>query len=380
MTDRAPHICFVAPNAFPVVTGDESSQLIGGAEVQQTTVARGLVARGYKVSMICMDFGQDAVVDFDGIRILRAFRIDAGIPVVRFVWPRMTSLWSCMRLANADVYYQRGAGMLTGLVAAYCKRYGKRSIFSASGTPDFERNTPRIRYRRDRWLYEYGLRHVDRLLAQNPEQVHLCLRNFSRPCALVPNCYEAPRSSRAVTGRDILWVGTIRKLKRPELFLDLAAALPQYQFTMVGGSAGLDRGLYSRVKARAEATSNVKFVGFVPYSQIDEHFDRAALLINTLQSEGFPNTFLQAWSRGVVTVASVDCGARLDGVPVGRVVSSREQFIEVLEDLMSNNLRRQQEGMRCKEYFEHNHTPGRVLDMYEEIIGELITRERALPW
>src|SRR5688572_20992095 len=192
MTDRAPHICFVAPNAFPVVTGDESSQLIGGAEVQQTTIARGLVGRGYKVSMICMDFGQNAVVDVDGIRVLRAFRIDAGIPVVRFLWPRMTSLWSCMRRVNADVYYQRGAGMLTGLVAAYCKRYGKRSVFSAAANLDFEPNTPGIRYSRDRWLYGYGLKHMDRLLAQNVEQATLCMRNVGRRCAVVPNCYEAP--------------------------------------------------------------------------------------------------------------------------------------------------------------------------------------------
>jgi glycosyltransferase involved in cell wall biosynthesis len=372
MSNRLPHICFVAPNAYPALTGDERSQVIGGAEVQQAIIARYLVARGYIVSMVCLDFGQEAVVDIDGIRVFRAYEPEEGIPIIRFLWPRITSLWKCMKRANADIYYQRTASMVTGLVAEFCRRNQRKSIFAGSGNPNFERNTTRIEYRRNRWLFEYGLMRVDRILVQNAEQARLCLKNFSRESTLVPNCYEAPTQQQTARGTAILWVGTIRQIKRPQLLLDVAAALPQYQFRMVGGPATRDAGMFASIKARSQTIGNVDFVGFVPSSKVDKYFDGAALLVNTSESEGFPNTFLQAWSRGIVTVSTVDCGARLNGVPVGHIVNSVDEMVAVITELMASEDRRHEEGSLCREYFQENHTPERVVDLYQTIFSELL--------
>ena len=376
MHDRSdlPRVCFVAPYAYPALSGVENSQVIGGAEIQQSIIARGLAKRGYGVSMVCLDFGQEAVVDIHGVRVIRAFRADAGIPILRYIWPRTTRLWSSMKRADADIYYQRTAGRNTGLVAAFCKYHGKKSIFAASANQNFERNTRRIRFRRDRWQYEYGLRNVDRIFAQNAEQVQLCLANFGRLSTLVPNCYEPPNPALTKAGREILWVGAIRQLKRPDLFLELAAALPQYRFTMIGGPEVEKDGMFANIKRQAASIRNVKFMGFVPYTRIDEHFDDAALLVNTSDSEGFPNTFLQAWSRGTITISFVDCGARLDGMPIGRIVPTLEEMTRVINELMSDAAQRRKEGSVCKQFFERNHEPGRVLDMYEKILCELVIR------
>ena len=112
--DCKPHICFVAPNAYPILAGDQDIQRVGGAEVQQVIIAKGLAGRGYRVSMICLDFGQGNQIEIDGIRVFRTFRLDEGWPVLRFVWPRLFRIWSCLKRADADIYYQRAAGMLTG--------------------------------------------------------------------------------------------------------------------------------------------------------------------------------------------------------------------------------------------------------------------------
>src|SRR5688572_572357 len=72
LAQARPHLCFVAPHAWPVISGDASLQLVGGAEVQQAVLARLFAANGYRVSMICLDFGQPSRVEIDGVQLYRA--------------------------------------------------------------------------------------------------------------------------------------------------------------------------------------------------------------------------------------------------------------------------------------------------------------------
>ena len=47
----------------------------------------------------------------------------------------------------------------------------------------------------------------------------------------------------------------------------------------------------------------MKVVGFVKPSEVIEYFKAASVFINTSTSEGFPNTFLQAWQCEVPVVS-----------------------------------------------------------------------------
>lgn len=278
-----------------------------------------------------------------------------------------------MKAVDADIYYQRSAAMWTGVMAGFCRRHGRKSIFAAAGNPDLERKTSRIRYARDRWIFEYGLRNVDRIFVQNDEQARLCEANVGRQAVQIPNCYPKPASRSSSADGHILWVSTIRKLKRPELFLDLALALPDYRFRMIGGPTVQELDLYDAIKTRASNIPNVEFLGFVPYSRIDEHFDRAAVLVNTSTSEGFPNTFLQAWARGVPTVSFVDCGAQLAGRPVGHTVVSLSALADAVAKMKTDKDYRAAEASRCLEYFKRFHLPDRVVDLYEHVFNELLS-------
>ena len=371
MPDQLPSICFVAPNAFPLLSGDEQTPLIGGAELQQVLVATGLAKRGYRISMVCRDFGQPNGIECDGVTVFRTFRLDRGIPGLRFLWPRLTRTWRGMSAADADIYYQRTAGMLTGVVAEFCRRYGKRSVFAAAGNPDLERNTSRIRFTRDRWIYEYGLRHVDAIIVQNDEQAELCKTNFGRNALQIKNCYPAVHRKTEVPGNAVLWVSTIRQIKQPQLFLELAESMPNHQFRMIGGPGRGEEALYRSIEERARKIANLEFQGFVPYSRIDAEFDKAVAFVNTSESEGFPNTFLQAWSRGIPTIAFIDSGARAAGQPIGLQVDSLDAMRESLSNWLMNEGARAKDGDRCLDYFELNHSPNHVLDLYERLFMQL---------
>src|SRR5581483_7749443 len=125
-SSRPPSVCFAAPLAWPILAGIAELKIVGGAEVQQSILARALAGAGFRVSMVCNDFGQADGVRVHGVTVHKTHRIDQGIPVVRFLHPRLSTTWAALRRANADIYYTRSSSMLAGVVAAFCRRLGRR--------------------------------------------------------------------------------------------------------------------------------------------------------------------------------------------------------------------------------------------------------------
>ena len=370
---RKPHICFVAPYAWPVFSRDPNIQVVGGAEVQQCVLARLLADNGYRVSMISFDYGQPSPVLVDGVTVYKSFRESAGIPVLRFLHPRLTTMWRVLREVDADVYYQRSSAMWTGVIAEFCRRHGKRSIYAGASDRDFEIGQEQIVLGRDKWLYRRGVARVDRVIAQNAFQRESCRRNHKRNAIVVPSCYVPPaHAERATLGNDrVLWVGTIHGYKRPEMFLDIAERLPQRKFVMIGGpSVGGERlkaGYYEELRNRAARLPNVEFTGFLPLAGVEPWFDRARLLVLTSVYEGMPNVFLQAWARGVPTVSTVDVGA-----PVNTIFSDAAQGAAKVEALLSNNGLWSQVSADSLAHFERNHSSGEVLARYARLLEELL--------
>jgi glycosyltransferase involved in cell wall biosynthesis len=380
MKPGAPSICFVAPMGYPVLAGERSLKVIGGAEVQQSLIAPALAARGWRVSMISMDYGQREGEVVRGVRMLKMHAPDAGVPVLRYLHPRLTSLWAAMRRADADVYYQRTSGAATGFVAAFARRHARASIFASAADLDFDPRSPKIRFARDRIVYRWGLRHVDRIVVQSERQRRLCREHVGRDAECVPSCYGHCGEPAAHDGV-VLWVGNLRRLKRPHLFLELAAALPQRRFRLVGGPASgeAERRYHAELQRRAAQLPNLEMTGFVPYPDIEPQFDGAALLVNTSTDEGFPNTFLQAWSRGMPTVSFFDPQAQADdGEPVGAVASDVPAMRARIEALLTDRAAWQAAGQRALRAFERRHAVPSSVAVYERVIEGLLAERRAL--
>ncbi len=362
-------ICFVAPHAWPVLSRDPDIKVVGGAEVQQCILARLFARRGYRVSMICLDHGQPAVSVVDGVTVHRIFRMDEGVPILRFLHPRLTSMWRALGEADADIYYYRSSAMWVGVVAEFCRRNGRRSIYSGASDMDFAPDAGgQIPLARDRWLYRQGLAAVDRIVAQNEEQVRSCLANHGRHAVVIPSCYEPPSSANSTGDKtELLWVGRIHPTKRPEMLLELARRLPQHRFVMVGG-AGQNVGDYEeRIRAEAAGLSNVHLTGFLPLAQVEPWFDRARMLVNTSRFEGMPNTFLQAWARDIPTVGTVDVGA-----PVHHIAMDVESLATEVVRLSGEAT-----GGRYRKYFEEHHSTDEALRRYGRLFDELTSRKAA---
>jgi glycosyltransferase involved in cell wall biosynthesis len=362
-------ICFVAPACYPVLAGDRSIPAVGGAEVQQAFLASELARRGHDVSMICMDYGQREGDVVKGVRLIKMHAPAAGLPVLRFLHPRLTSLWSAMNRADADVYYQRAGGALTGMVAKFALWRGRRAVFASASDFDFDPRCPLVPTARDKVLFRYGVRRAHRIVVQSERQLQLCRDQFGRDATCIASCYGYQGAPGRHDG-PIVWVGTVKPLKRPELFLDLAEQLPQYRFRLVGGAAAGEEH-FRTLQRRAQALGNVEMTGFIPYADIETFFDGASLLVNTSTGEGFPNTFLQAWSRGIPTVSFFDAGARVDGAAIGAAVSDLGEMVRLIHALKTDYSSWRIHGSRAAEYFSQRHTVDRIAGQYEAMFEQL---------
>jgi glycosyltransferase involved in cell wall biosynthesis len=112
----------------------------------------------------------------------------------------------------------------------------------------------------------------------------------------------------------------------------------------------------------AAAVSNVEFKGFLPLAEAEAWFDRARVLVNTSLYEGMPNTFLQAWARGIPTVATVDVG-----VAAHRVAPTVEDLVAGVEEAFTEPSL----GEACREHFQRSHASAHVFERYDALFRSI---------
>jgi glycosyltransferase involved in cell wall biosynthesis len=373
----APTICFVGLANLPVLAREYGRHGVGGAELQQTLLAKALVARGCNVSMVVADYGQPDGAVWDGIKTYKAYRPRAGIPILRFVHPRWTGVWSAMSRASTAIYYTSCAGALLGQVTLFARLHGAKVIFRIASNSDCDPASLLIRYWRDKRLYRYGLRHADLVLAQTPEQQQALLKNFRRVSRVVPSLTDTTGRCPGFAERDgVLWVGNIRALKRPGLLLEAAAKLPHLQFHIIGGPMPGSESLYAAVRAQALQLPNVRFHGPVPYHEVGEFYERARVFVGTSEIEGFPNTYLQAWSRGTPVVAFLDPEHLIARNGMGRAITTVSEMCEAIVTLNSDTQAWEAASQRSREYMDNRFNLTRMTAPYIEAVSDLVGGQR----
>ena len=333
---RKPKICFLGMENLPVLAPGFETHRVGGEQVQQSLLAKAFVRWGYDVSMVTGDYGQLDGQTWEGVKVFKSYGAREGLPVIRFVYPRWVKTWMALRRADADVYYTSCAGMQVGLLAMFCQRHKRRFVFRIASDRDCDPQRLLIRLRRDRWLYEYGLRRADVVLAQSEQQTEALRSNFGMASVIAGMLVDNPDGYRTFAERDIdvLWVNNLQTFKRPDLLLDLALRMPEASFHMIGGPN--DPRLYEQIKRQAQTIPNLDFHGPVPYRQVGEYYDRCRVFVNTSDFEGFPNSYLQAWVRGVPVVAFFDMDGLIEKEGLGRSAVSMSVMTESVRRLLTD--------------------------------------------
>ena len=82
---------------------------------------------------------------------------------------------------------------------------------------------------------------------------------------------------------------------------------------------------------------NVQYLGQLDIDQVNLHLANSQVLINTSEYEGLPNTFLQAWMRGVPTLTlNVDPDGVIEQMDLGLVNSDLSKLAAELRSYASS--------------------------------------------
>ena len=356
-------ICFVSLEAY-LALKPTTVKYIGGAEVQQALIARYLSKNGWKVSFVTNIFDDQFCDEKLGdISIYKAFSHERKslIPLFRKCYPQFYKLWRALYRANANIYYQRCADYLTGICALFCKIYGKKFIFAGANNSDFVPEQLQNKWI-DKQLYLWGLNRSHYIISQTEDQKNLLYAHHGLHSFIINNI--CPEHGLTRNNGYVLWVGNMFERKRPWLLLQIARLLPEIEFVMIGGCRKNKNELYEKIKAGCPP--NVRFMGYQPYDKTEAFFEGATVVVSTSSSEGFQNTYLQAWSRGIPVVCFLDPDHLIIKNELGAVVQDIHEAGAAIRRYLNCSLEKRLNMQSfCRKYF----SPEQFLTKFETMLS-----------
>ena len=360
---RAADVAVYAPHATALYRGGEAA---GGAELQMTYVARALAYAGLRVVHLVFDDGRPLPPRVEGVLIVRLpAEASSGNAL-----SRRRAVAAGLRRADAAVYIQRSAGMATGLAASVARLKRRAFVYSSSSGRDFvDGNLETVRARLE---YRLGLRLANCVVVQTKSQRERARAAFGLDAIVIPSfCEVAPAQQRQP--EVFVWIGRIVGYKNPLAYVALAERIPEARFVMVAQSSSA-LGLQAAVRAAAERLANLELVGPIAHSEALALYGRSVAVVNTSDFEGFPNTFLEGWARGVPALSlRVDPDGVIERHGLGVVVgSSEEKLAEAARELWQRRNDLQAFEAASRLYVEHAHAPIAVGAAWSKLVAQLL--------
>lgn len=369
MKSAKPRICFLSLNSYPILAR-RNLGFAGGAELQQVLLARELAIRGYHVSFVTYDHGQHQASSVGKIDVIKTYDRDITSEINFF--SKFQKICKALDEACADLYFFSAGS--PGILPFFCFAEKKKFVFRIPSNKVVLGDADSLMAR---FAERLDIKRADRLVVQSEFQRNKLMQNFKvnqNKIFVIKNALPVPNANaEKSTPPVVLWVGSILSVKRPHLFIELAKALPDAVFEMIGGKSMDDPQLFEEVRSLSKDLPNFVFRGFVPYHMITRYFDSASVFVNTSIVEGFPNTFLQAWAHYVPVVSlSVDPDNVIKKKNLGFCSNDFQHLVSDVERLLHDEQLRKTLGYNARKHFEAEHDIHKMSGKYDEIFQEIL--------
>lgn len=379
------HVVFVATSKPMLhMLLDDKPAMVGGAEQQLFLHAQHLVETGWRVTFLVGNYEETPAETWTrGMRVVKG-----PLPAPDGLTGRLAGLrsfWRLLRELDGDIYATRGLTGQAGIVAAYCRHACSKYIFWFGKDADAWYGDPKVSPLDpvEKRLAAYGIRNAFEVVVQSQHQSDLLSGHVGRRGYLVPNICPGngqvvgTEGHEAHNGFTVLWAGSLQPKKRPEMVLEIADRLPEQRFVMIGGALPGTEEYAEGIVRQAEKRPNVDYQGFVPYAETHEHFARSSLFLNTSQPdlEGFPNTYLQAWSHGVPVVGTCDPDEVICRYALGRHCADAVDLAEAIMLFRSDSIAWWQTSLTARHYVHDHHRPEVVFCALDSLLNEAMVQD-----
>jgi glycosyltransferase involved in cell wall biosynthesis len=351
-------VCFVVLRTYPLFNPDIKT-IFGGAEVDLYLLATELAADPrFDVQFVVGDYGQPAIEQRQNVTLFKSLDVRGNY------FLNVGKVWNALRHANADIYVQEACSLLTTTVALFCKRRRRRFIYRTAHTDE----TDGTYFRRHPFrgqLVRWAFRAADTLIVQNQEDQSRLLESGLESIIIRNVCRLR---DIVFPGREyIFWAGRSGSVKRPDLFIRLAKLLPEKSFVMICSRTEGDNS-YEDMARTAATVPNLQFIAGAPFEQMDAYFEKAIAYVNTSESEGFPNTFVQACKSATPILSlNVNPDGFLDRHQCGLCAGGDwEQFVKHLHHIITPH-HAETLGRNGRLYAENYHDIKQIIELYKNI-------------
>ena len=124
--------------------------------------------------------------------------------------------------------------------------------------------------------------------------------------------------------------------------------------------------LYNKIEKQSSLLRNVTFHGPLAYRDIGSYYSRAKVFVNTSDSEGFPNSYLQAWIRGTPIMVFFDPDSMVAGNGLGYKAIDIQDMALNIRELLADKESWGLFSRQCKDYMEQVYGDDEVLKPYLE--------------
>jgi glycosyltransferase involved in cell wall biosynthesis len=377
-------ICFVMPYHILENRG-------GGAEVQAWLLAKELARREYKVTYIAQRVdnkrGRLQMLGGVAIRWVRYAHY--------FRWTNGWQYYRALKEANPDIVVQRMTSFMTGVISFYIKKYKKKFVWICTDNESpkkwlFLKSQKKINreskvnlaksliFLFNAFIYDlsrqWGMKRISYAFTQNEFQKKTLKEEFGLESFLMISGHEIPQNitpiEERLANRIVLWVANLGQKKRPEKFIELAkiAEASRLRFIMIGGR---DDDAYIK-RLFKDKPDNLEWLGRLPFDETLSWFDKAAFFINTsfFEIEGFPNTFIQAWLRGVpVITLGVDPDGIIKKYKLGYVSRDIRGALNYLIYLMNDKVAYIEFSRNASRYAQEKHSISAMTDNFLKLLA-----------
>jgi len=357
------------------------TESIGGAEIQSANLIEHFIKNGHKI--IYLSYGSKNNLEPEyfekNFSIYRIKKPYMGIKTFEYL--NKKHIYKILDKERPDIIYQRGDFHFADIISVYGKIRETPVISGISmerhvHPEKIELNKMILISLVNRILKKRYFKYSTRIISQTKEQKKKLKINLGYESEIFPNAHPIPKGPFAKNNPPkIIWVANIKPIKKPEMFIDLAKRFQnkKIDFIMIGRS---DKGKYqNKINNLILDIPNLIYKGELSLEETNKEISSSYLLINTSESEGFSNTFIQAWMRETPVISmNSDPGGIITSNRIGFITPDIDELFKKVKYLIENPNEGLNMGKLARRISIQKFSIEKIGDQYLELFESLIKK------